>query len=659
MTGPELPSGPRASSANSAEERLRSGDAALFSHHFTEREQPKELGLRAEIDTWRALITEIAHVAPMKSLQELESVLARGIPPRAPPAWVEQPLYSNLVLRRMMRSGLHHFCLSHDAAVPSTAFVVESDKKEFLRAKFPNSPEVSLYRASVNGLTVYFVGSQQSDGSIGACEALYLPSLDAEGLRPVSDLEELLRVFGVSVAPASTEAVIDAVSGHLESLEALDGLRERSARWCALRGRGRAEPVLSFLARTHDGSVASAAAMNAFLEGTMHERHPAFHSYVNQLPREFRPDTLEPVSCALFSLDPSRLQRLHADENAAGACDGRLIIHPVTERQLPQIAPWLSQQPRTRIGLLPSVSGRSGLLHDGAAPLSYQVKLDLPTWMSGWFKILGLDTARHEVDVARYFGELRGAGYAPPPGIDLLLSTSATVYRSERGVNLATISRPMPETLRTELLLPAAHLFTAIAGDSGCLLEEVLRNKSPADAEDFFETVLVRPLHRAWDYFLSLEVPAQGIWGYAAQLHGVNFYHRIDRGSGAITPHIVVKDFGSERVLMHDGSPRSIFAAQKWLLTEYDHYLGALYLTPLLEAFARVSGRKIEYLEEIVRRSFMLNIRPQNRTKFLVQGEAVALHQDAFMQVHDRNLARKELWTSRPRFRPHDVGGYQ
>ena len=155
-----------------------------------------------------------------------------------------------------------------------------------------------------------------------------------------------------------------------------------------------------------------------------------------------------------------------------------------------------------------------------------------------------------------------------------------------------------------------------------------------------------------------MEVPARGIWGYAAQLHGVNFYHRLDGKSGAVTPQLVVKDFGSERILVHDGSPRSVLAAQKWLLTEYDHYLGYLYLTPLLEAFARVSGQKLEHLEAIVQSSFKRHMRPENRRKFLIQGEVVALHQDAFMQVHDRNLARKELWTRRPRFRPHAVEDY-
>ena len=314
MTGPSLPSrpeGPSTNAPNSADHRSEAS-AGLF----TERELPKEMGLRAEIERWRALIREPAHASSVKTLQELDQILRKGVPNNSPPAWVAQPLYASVVVRRIIRAGLQHFNLSHQPALPGAAFVEAPEYGNLLRAQFPTSPELSLYKAAVNGATVYFAGTLQSDGSIGACEALYLSTSDASELRPVRNIHELLVAFGVGETPASTEAVIEAVSGHREYLLGRVGRQERSDSWCRSRNRERSEPLLRFLSRIHDGSAASAATVNWFLEATMHQRHPAFHSYVNQLPPDFRPDALTPVSCAVFSLDPSRCVTLRADQDA-------------------------------------------------------------------------------------------------------------------------------------------------------------------------------------------------------------------------------------------------------------------------------------------------------------------------------------------------------
>ncbi|MDD4183505.1 MAG: triose-phosphate isomerase, partial [Candidatus Omnitrophica bacterium] len=552
-----------------------------------------------------------------------------------------------------MRVALMHWNVSSNPNKPGISFTLIAKARNFIRNEFSARKGLHLYRAKANGKKVFFIGSLDSDGSIANCAALYVGK-NANTLRPVKNIHELLRTIGIEETQESVSAIYDSVQGYLEHYDYENKQFTRNASaWLHKFGIQKINSFADLVkqaSKKHPGKPGSFI-LNAFFEASMLARHYAYHAYVNQLPREYRAATLGDVALNVLKIPSSQVEHFGVAKNDTRLVSGNtttLYVHPLTMSALSNAFPALKQYTTDTIRFYPAISSRSGFGKQGEQWRDYHIKVDLPAFMSGWYKILGKDTVEHELDATRFVMQFINAGKVPPKGVNLFLSSEGATCHLGSGVNLATILRPIPENLQNEVLIPAAYLYApSCCGRS--MLEELLTGRDDAEIKNFFEHTLIEPVMRCWEYCLSLE-NGQGAWGLAPELHGANFYYLYDRKNNTLKPSIAVKDIGSEGIMYRNAKNGETPGAR--LLNEYDHYFGYLYLAPLINAMSKITGKPEIYFEDIVRESFGKILTIENRRKFLIDGKVVAMHQDPFVQLQKRNLSRTQLWASRPRFRP-------
>ncbi|MFA5337440.1 MAG: ROK family protein, partial [Candidatus Omnitrophota bacterium] len=629
-----------------------------------------EKALRKEIYRWHSQFSESQNPNPVLSgsaenvpamLDRIEAAIVARANASLPAAWKKQPLYSNEIIRRIMRVALMHWNVSSNPAKPATHFTLVAKAGNFIRNEFSAQKGLRLYQADANGKKVFFIGSLDSDGSIANCEALYVGK-NPNRLRPVKNIHELLRIIGIEETQESVSAIHDSVQGYLEHCDYESKQFARNA--SAWLHKFRIQKITSFadlvkqVSRKHPGKPGSFI-LNAFFEASMLARHYAYHAYVNQLPREYRAATLGDVALNVLKIPSARVEHSGVTKNDVRLVSGgttTLYVHPLTMSALSNAFPALKQYATDTIRFYPAISSRSGFGKQDEEWRGYHIKVDLPAFMSGWYKILGRDTVKHELDATRFVERFIHAGKVPPRGVNLFLSSEGATCHLGSGVNLATILRPIPENLQKEVLIPAAYLYSpSCCGRS--MLEELLAGMNGAEIKNFFEHTLIEPVMRCWEYFLSLE-DNQGALGFAPELHGANFYYLYDRRNNTLKPSIAVKDIGSEGIMHRNAQLNNGQNPSARLLNEYDHYFGYLYLAPLVNAISKITGKPESYFENIVRESFKKILTVKNRRKFLIDGNVVAMHQDPFVQLKKRNLSRTQLWVERPRFRPVGAADY-
>ncbi|MBU2102303.1 MAG: ROK family protein, partial [Candidatus Omnitrophica bacterium] len=621
--------------------------------------------LRKEIHKWHSQFSKSQNPNPALPssvenvpviLDRLEAAIAARTAAAYPVAWKRQPLYSNEIIRRVMRVALMHWNVSGEQNKPTISFTPVAKAGNFIRGEFSAREKVQLYQAKgARGKKLFFIGTLDSDGTIADCAALYIGrSIDT--LRSVKNIHELLRVIGIKETQESVSAIHDSVQGYLEHCDYVSNqfLRNASA-WLHKFG---IEKVNSFadlikqVSRKYPGKPGSFI-LNAFFEASMLARHYAYHAYVNQLPQEYRAATLTDIALHVLKVPSSQVEHFRVTKDDARLVSGgstTLYVHPLTMSLLSSTFPALKQYLVDTISFYPAISSRSGFGKQGDQWRGYHIKVDLPAFMSGWYKILGRDTVEHELDATRFVMQFMHSGKLPPKEVFLFLSSEGAACHLGSGVNLATILRPIPEKLQKEVLIPAAYLYApSCCGPT--MLAELLKGMDEAAIDNFFEHTLIDPVMRCWEYCLSLEND-QGAWGLAPELHGANFYYLYDRKNNTLKPSIAVKDIGSEGIMYRDASLANGENPGARLLNEYDHYFGYLYLAPLVSAISKITGKSEVYFERIIQRSFRNILTVANRRKFLIDDSVVAVHQDPFVQLQKRNLSRTKLWVQKPRFRP-------
>lgn len=139
-------------------------------------------------------------------------------------------------------------------------------------------------------------------------------------------------------------------------------------------------------------------------------------------------------------------------------------------------------------------------------------------------------------------------------------------------------------------------------------------------------------------------------------MHGVNYYHVYDKEKRTITDCIVAKDFASNRILKN--IPEKLEKSKEWLIDQYDVSFGRLHIQPLVDEMARITNKPVSYYDEIVCQSFIKNITPKNKMKFLVDGRVVGSHRDLYRQLENYYIPRTKIWVGKPRFRPVNSSEY-
>ncbi len=302
----------------------------------------------------------------------------------------------------------------------------------------------------------------------------------------------------------------------------------------------------------------------------------------------------------------------------------------------------------------PTVGARSGSMQIEGIWQDYQVKMDLIKFMSGWLRMCGTNTLKEETEAASFLYDRIANGYPLPSELHIMPTTEGALYNIGSGLNLATLARKMPDELKSEILIPAAFLYSTDVKTGRTFVSDILSQIPRSGQDEFISTRLIQPIMSAWNYFLSLEDPEKGHTGLAFEMHGANFYYVWDSVLQTIRGDILTKDFASNRILSAHTPKRSL----EWVLGEYDHGLSYLFLAPLVSELSRSTGKPTGYFDAIIRESFIQSLTARNKQKFLLNGSVVSVHQDVFDQLQHFRSPRQKLWTKTPRFRPSELPAY-
>ncbi|MDD4183599.1 MAG: ROK family protein, partial [Candidatus Omnitrophica bacterium] len=560
--------------------------------------------------------------------------------------------YTNEVIQRLIAAAILHWNNSH---------VKEKPGSHIRRLAKQGRRRLSLYegQSALPGKTIYFTAQGENDTNIRGVTAVYRPHVSGKQL--VETLPELFNILGIPTTKKSMLLILESLEGYKAFTAEMNALKDNFSAWLkrnAVRGKPDTLRKLVNAILKNNSEQDAIFEINAVLEGLHKDRDPRFIGFINALPRSFRPTSLKPFELLVADTKENSFIHRETDLSQSFLRNGnglRFYLHPYTYSLIKDIWSRKGMHKATdKILFYPHASSRTGYARINGKPSSHMIKIDIPARISTSLRILGKTTVEEELGAAQFIAR-NIKSRAPPSSIELILSTEAVTHQLSNGITLATMARPIAVSQPKEIMIPGTMLASLSGFSKTPIIKELVKGYSSKEIEKFFSQTIVQPLMQAWDYFLSM-TGGQGAIGMTPELHAANFHYAYDPYKHVLLPKIIVKDFEHSRVLRVDKTPESFEKATVRILETYDQLMGRLFLAPLIAILSKASGIPEERFDELARDAFIAHIGAENRKKFLLRNAVVGCIHDNFTLLKD--LPYQIMWNASPRFRPHEIEGY-